>query len=199
MMSVSEVDLLTIEKGSVTAPAGCGKTQLIADALCRHAKPKPVLVLTHTNAGVAALRGRLDRAGAVPSRYRLSTLDGFAMRLIKTFPARSGHNPDILQLARPASDYPAIRDAALNLLANGHLADVIPATYDRVFIDEYQDCSDVQHELAMAIAEMIPACVLGDPLQAIFGFKGNTLVDWENRRAGVFRARSRANNTVALD
>src|SRR5437870_4206500 len=106
-MADLEIDLLSIEKGAVTAPAGCGKTQLIATALSRHERRKPVLVLTHTNAGVAALRGRLDRAGVAPSKYRLATLDGFAMRLISMFPKRSGHDPAILELAHPATDYPA--------------------------------------------------------------------------------------------
>ncbi len=58
-----EIDLLEISRGTVVAPAGCGKTHLIADALSRHTGTKPILVLTHTNAGVAALRGRLERAG----------------------------------------------------------------------------------------------------------------------------------------
>jgi len=58
-----EVDLLSIDRGSVSAPAGCGKTQVIASALARHAGPKPILVLTHTNAGVMALKGRLTKAG----------------------------------------------------------------------------------------------------------------------------------------
>jgi DNA helicase-2/ATP-dependent DNA helicase PcrA len=179
-MAAPEIDLLEIEKGAITAPAGCGKTQLIADALSRHANAKPVLVLTHTNAGVAALRGRLDRAGVPLSRYRLATLDGFAMRLISTFPKRSGHDPTILQLGSPGSDYPAIRDAAVTLAHAGHLSDILPATYDRLFVDEYQDCSLVQHTLAVGIAEALPACVLGDPMQAIFGFKGNRLVDWDD-------------------
>ena len=65
-----EIDLRAIERGTVTAPAGCGKTQLIAHALAGHRGNKPILVLTHTNAGVAALRGRLDRAGV-----RLGLLD----------------------------------------------------------------------------------------------------------------------------
>jgi superfamily II DNA or RNA helicase len=51
-----EIDLLSIEQGSVAAPAGCGKTHVIAASLSRHAGSKPVLVLTHTNAGVTALR-----------------------------------------------------------------------------------------------------------------------------------------------
>jgi transposase InsO family protein len=74
----------------VSDALGCGKTHLIARALTRHSGPKPILVLTHTNAGVAALRGRLDRLQVPRASYRLATLDGWAMRLIATFPGRSG-------------------------------------------------------------------------------------------------------------
>jgi UvrD/REP helicase N-terminal domain len=173
-----EFDLLAIERGTITAPAGCGKTQLIADALARHDGPKPILVLTHTNAGVGALRGRLNKARVPHAHYRVATLDGFAIRLIRLFPKRSGHDPAILELGRPKSDYPAIRDAAVALVEAGHLRDVLPATYARLFVDEYQDCSLVQHALTVAAAEVLPTCVLGDPMQAIFGF-GNPLVDWD--------------------
>lgn len=173
-----EIDLLSIEKGAITAPAGCGKTQLIASALSRHEGRRPILVLTHTNAGVAALRGRLDRASVAPCKYRLATLDGFAMRLISMFPKRSGHDPAILDLANRATDYQAIRDAAVRLLNEKHLDEILTATYDRLFVDEYQDCSQVQHQMAVLLADSLRCCVLGDPIQAIFGFKGNALVDW---------------------
>ena len=114
-MARFEVDLLAINRGSVIAPAGCGKTHHIAEALTRHGNGKPILILTHTNAGVVALRQRLDRAG-VPARfYRLSTIDGWAIRIISVFPLRSGHNPDILELQTPRTEYPAIRQAAARL------------------------------------------------------------------------------------
>jgi ATP-dependent exoDNAse (exonuclease V) beta subunit len=65
LMPAPEIDLLAIDHGTITAPAGCGKTHLVADALTRHTAAKPILILTHTNAGVVALRGRLDRALAL--------------------------------------------------------------------------------------------------------------------------------------
>jgi len=92
-LHVSEIDVLAIERGTVTSPAGCGKTHLIAETLTRHSGAKPILVLTHTNAGVAALRARLDRMRVPAGAYRLFTIDGWAMRLIRTFPSRSGINP----------------------------------------------------------------------------------------------------------
>ncbi|MGL3822997.1 UvrD-helicase domain-containing protein [Sphingopyxis sp. R3-92] len=180
------VDLLTVNRGAVTAPAGCGKTYLIADALKRHRERKPILVLTHTNAGVAALRARLDAFGVPFTRYRLATLDGWAMRLASTFPSRSSINPVALSLGNPGNDYPAIRNAAASLLAAGHVTDVIRASYARLIVDEYQDCSERQHAMVTWLAQAVPTCVLGDPLQAIFGFGGDNLPSWDTEVCAYF-------------
>lgn len=174
---MTEIDLLAIDRGTITAPAGCGKTHLIADALTRHGGRKPILVLTHTNAGVAALRGRLERAAVQSASYRLATIDGWAMRLLTLFPKRSGHNPAILTVKDPRRHYPAIRTAARGLLAAGHIHDVLASSYDRLIVDEYQDCSVPQHEIVVHASQALRTCVLGDPLQAIFNFAGPT-ADW---------------------
>lgn len=177
-MVQTEIDLLKHDRGSVVAPAGCGKTQLIAEALKRCKVDKPILVLTHTNAGVNALRERLQRQGVPPSAYRLSTIDGWAMRLISLFPMRSKNDPKILQLITPNTDYLAIRTAARDLLASGHISEPLRATYSRLLVDEYQDCSLPQHAIVCNASEVLPTCVLGDPMQAIFGFRGVQLVSW---------------------
>ncbi|KWO42525.1 DNA helicase UvrD [Burkholderia sp. MSMB1459WGS] len=174
-----EYDLLAFRHGAVTAPAGCGKTQIIADTLTLHAGPKPVLVLTHTNAGVATLRLRMQRGNVPASAYRVATIDGFAMRLVGMFPERSATPAAVLELRNPGADYPAIRQAACRLLQGGHLNDILAASYAHVIVDEYQDCNLVQHTLVVALAAVLPTCVLGDPMQAIFGFGGNQLVDWD--------------------
>lgn len=185
-MGLVEIDLRAINRGTVTAPAGCGKTQLIAHALASHRGSKPILVLTHTNAGVAALRGRLDRAGVPHSAYRLSTIDGWAIHLIASFPSRSGHDPDILRLATPARDYPAVREAAWKLLQTGHVNEVLKASYAQLIVDEYQDCSVPQHYIVYFLSLILPTCVLGDPMQAIFGFRGNALADWNQQVCAHF-------------
>ena len=178
-MSDDEVDLLAIIRGTVTAPAGCGKTHLIAQTLCRSQGAKPVLILTHTNAGVFALRQRLDRAGAAPNAYRLTTIDGWAMRLVGLFPRLSGVDPALLVMGTPKNDYPAVRAAAATMLKAGQLLDLIASTYSRLIVDEYQDCSVLQHAMVYYAAPALPTCVLGDPMQAIFGWPGNELADWD--------------------
>jgi DNA helicase-2/ATP-dependent DNA helicase PcrA len=107
------------------------------------------------------------------------TLDGFAIRLIQKFPLRSGHNPQIFELQDRDNDYIAIRNAAVTLTQSGHLKDVLAATYARLLVDEYQDCNLQQHDMIAALSEVIPTCVLGDQMQAIFDLGGNNLVDWE--------------------
>ncbi len=184
-MPPPEIDIFQARLGSVTAPAGCGKTQLIADALSQHTNTKPVLVLTHTNAGVTALRTRLQRGGVPNSAYRVSTIDGFAMRLAAKFPLRAGLNAHVLELANPNADYPAIRVAVQALLQAGHINDPIASTYSRLLVDEYQDCNKVQHAIVCSIAQTIPACILGDPMQAIFGFR-DPLVHWEQEALSAF-------------
>ncbi|CAI2540088.1 DNA-dependent helicase II [Serratia proteamaculans] len=176
----SEYNLFDFRRGTITAPAGCGKTQLIADTLTRHTGKTPVLILTHTNAGVTTLRLRMQKSGVPASAYRIATIDGFSMRLVAMFPQRSAVAAAVLLLQNPGADYPAIRLAAKHLLQSGHLNEILAASYAHLIVDEYQDCNLVQHALVTALSMVLPTCVLGDPMQAIFGFRGNQLVDWDS-------------------
>jgi hypothetical protein len=176
---VPECHLLAASRGVVTAPAGCGKTHLIAAALAQYTGPKPILILTHTNAGVAALRDRLQRGGVLARHYRLFTVDGWLMRLLGTFPGRSGHAAGLLDVRNPRSDYPEIRRRALALLTAGHLFDVLRSSYAYLIVDEYQDCSVTQHQIIQQLTHVLASCVLGDPMQAIFGF-AERVAHWDH-------------------
>jgi hypothetical protein len=179
-MHQNEIDLMKASLGLVVAPAGCGKTHLIAESLRDQAGPMPVLVLTHTNAGVAALRWKLDRAFVSHSSYRLQTIDGWAIRLASMFPQRSQVDLRALEISEPKHHYPAIREAAARVLKEGHINECLAATYSRILVDEYQDCSLRQHEMLVGAAQTLPMAVLGDPMQAIFGFSSeDPLVNWE--------------------
>jgi UvrD/REP helicase N-terminal domain len=125
--------------------------------------------------------------GQVPPRaYRLTTIDGWAMRLIGLFPTRSEIDPDILKLEDPRNNYPAIREAAAKLLNAGHVLDILAASYSHLIVDEYQDCSILQHAIIYYAAPALPVCVLGDPMQAIFGWPGNELADWDKHVCADF-------------
>jgi hypothetical protein len=172
-MPEAEIDLLDLSRASVEAPAGCGKTELIVSALRRHRSRKPILVLTHTNSGVAALQHRLSQKGIAPDRYRLSTLDGWALRILKLFPRRSEIAQHHLEISNAWEDYPAIKLAIRRLLSGRHIDEMIFATYDRVIVDEYQDCEPNQHAVVCHLASILPTVVLGDPMQEIFNWTGH--------------------------
>ncbi len=168
-----KLDILGFDRGSITAPAGCGKTQLIAESLLKHEGSKPILILTHTNAGAAALRLRLKRLQVPNSLFVVATLDGFAIKLIGMFPRRSAHNPILLEIRTPQNDYPAIRIAATELIQNQHISTALKATYSRLIVDEYQDCNLIQHGLVNALSQILSTIVLGEHLQSIFVFGCN--------------------------
>ena len=102
------------------------------------------------------------------------------MRLISTFPMRSAHKAELLHLANPRTDYPNIRAAAAELLKAGHVNDILAANYARLIVDEYQDCSIRQHAIVGYAVQVLPTCVIGDPMQAIFGFGGDVLAKWDD-------------------
>jgi len=172
---MSSFSLFDCQRGLVVAPAGCGKTQTIVDALKGH-EGRPVLILTHTNAGVAALRGRLKVAQVPTAKFKLATIDGWALRVVASFPRLSGLTID----HSTKLDYPAVQAAALYAVASSALAPVSQATYSRLVVDEYQDCSMAQHMLVKALAKLLPCCALGDPLQRIFDFRNSLLPNWDD-------------------
>lgn len=180
---MDEVEALAkSRRGSMVAAAGCGKTELIARAVQNHGGGME-LVLTHTNAGVEALRARLHRFGVASSKYRVDTLAGWALRLSAAFPYTSG-----LPTSRPRahSEYVATYVACAQLLGRKPIRDIIRASYSGVYVDEYQDCTVEQHALVVRLSEIIPCRVVGDPLQAIFNFGKNTPVDWSDHVRAVF-------------
>lgn len=166
--------LLASPNGLIVAPAGCGKTQLIVEAL-KIPAAKPYLVLTHTTAGVSALQTRLAKHNVPKKNYRIATIAGWAISVVLKFPQISGINRSYL--GQP--DYPLFHSATAQLLANGHINDILKASYSRVFVDEYQDCSIRQHSLVTALSTILPTTVFGDPMQSIFGFGDDPLPSWE--------------------
>jgi AAA domain len=164
----------SLRVGSVVAAAGCGKTEQIVKAT-GHGEGRR-LILTHTHAGVDALRKRLMHRGVPSKRYATDTIAGWCLRYSASYPARSG-----LTISEPKDqhDWTAVYTAGLKLLASGAVTSVLRASYCGVFVDEYQDCNGLQHEVVAAIAAILPVCVFGDPLQAIFDFNGQPPVDWD--------------------
>lgn len=162
-------------RGYVVAAAGCGKTEEIAKATALGSAKR--LILTHTHAGVDALTSRLERLRVPSKLYRIHTIAGWCLQFAASFPQRSGLT---CQVPRSALAWENVYESATRLLASGALNRILPVSYCGVFIDEYQDCTTTQHRVALGLAGHLPVCIFGDPLQAIFDFKGQRPVNWDS-------------------
>jgi hypothetical protein len=171
LMTLPE-DLQRARRASLVAPAGTGTTELIVRAIATSSGERE-LVLTHTHAGVTALRSRFVKLGVPSGSYRVDTIAGFALRISASYPRTS-----LLADATPrGGSWNETYSAAIRVLSLGFGKELIRASYSGIYVDEYQDCTLDQHGLIMMIAETLPCRLLGDPLQGIFDFAGPT-VSW---------------------
>ena len=164
-------DLARLGNGAIVAPAGHGKTEQIAKVA---ALGRRTLILTHTHAGVHAIRSRLKRLKVPHAAAVVDTIAGWSMRYAHAFPG----------VAQPCEGMPQgaqwddMYRGTIRTLAIGAVRQVVEASYDRILVDEYQDCNGLQHELATTLSTIVPTLILGDPMQGIFEFAGATL-NWE--------------------
>lgn len=162
-------------KTKVIAPAGHGKTHFIADCVkyaYEHNKGKQ-LILTHTHAGVASIKSKLLKQGVQPSAYNVETICGYAQKYVLGF--MGNQVPE----QKTPGFYDIIIEKATELFSKRPIIEIIKKTYTGIFIDEYQDCTLKQHNMLMSLKDTIPIHVLGDPLQGIFDFREETLVNFD--------------------
>lgn len=161
-------------KGYVIAPAGYGKTHLIAMAV--KAATERQLILTHTFAGVNSIKTKMTALGVPSSKYQIDTIASWSLRLCLAYPKTSGWKAE-----HPTNkEWSKLYECCSGLLEKQFVRRVVAVSYAGVYVDEYQDCSDQQHSLVCAFAEFLPCRILGDPMQAIFDFGGDEgkPIDW---------------------
>ncbi|VCT92709.1 ATP-dependent DNA helicase Rep [Mycolicibacterium hassiacum DSM 44199] len=162
---------------SVELPAGGGKTWLLVDTIREGANQSgKSLILTHTNAGVYAIRNKMRALGVDPKAAHVSTITSLAFDLVRSYSRIAGLTVPEVPVWKDAGQY---IEGACRVLRNRHIRDVFGISYRYLLVDEYQDCSLAQHAFVLELAQAIPACaVFGDPLQGIFGFR-DKIVDWQ--------------------
>ena len=151
------------ERTWLSAPAGYGKTYTIVE--CLKITSGRQLILTHTHAGVYSIKAKLIAARVNTTSYHVETISSFAQTYFNAFYTGS----DTPNQEEPGYHKFVIEKVAL-LMRSNLIKPILHATYNGVFVDEYQDCTRKQHEMIMAIAEVLPTHILGDSLQAIFDF-----------------------------
>lgn len=151
------------EKNFLSAPAGHGKTYTIAACLKKTTGLQ--LVLTHTHAGVSSLKDKVRSMGVPRGNFHIETISSYAQKYTKAF----YRGTDIPDQSDETIYHNFMVDKACDILKLGPIGKVIQATYNGLFVDEYQDCSVRQHQMIMALSKWLPVHILGDQLQGIFG------------------------------
>ena len=172
--------IMQMSSSAIIAPAGHGKTEMIAD-IVEHAEGKQLL-LTHTNAGVDAIEKRLQKRNVSKEKYVVTTIAAFCIKWCVSYD-RTGHFDKTLSPLNGGKEekayYAQLYSGARNIFVSSWAGDVLRASYAGIVVDEYQDCIQEQHEIVLAMNKYLPVRVLGDPMQGIFSFAGD-LVDWSH-------------------
>jgi len=166
-------EFVSKEKSLLIAPAGYGKTHTIAE--CLKYIDGTQLILTHTHAGVASLKEKIKKIGIQTSRYKVETITSFAQKYVQSFYCGN----DIPEQDNKKEYFPFIIKKATDLMRLKPIKEIVRNTYAGIFVDEYQDCTISQHQFLLTLAEIVPTHILGDPLQGIFDFNKERLVDWD--------------------
>ena len=78
-MTEHELRILEEKNGAaIIAPAGHGKTEMVADMVAAFSGKQ--LILTHTNAGVDAIQKRLAKRHISQNKYSVYTIAAFCMK-----------------------------------------------------------------------------------------------------------------------
>lgn len=160
------------QKALLVAPAGYGKTYTIVECL-KYTSGRQ-LILTHTHAGVASIKSKIRKAMISSDRYSVETISSFSQKYVKAFYVGSDiPEQDAKNKTNPDKDYHSfIQLKTCELLLSQVIKQIIQASYDGLFVDEYQDCTQIQQKLIMKLADILPTRLLGDPLQGVFDFNG---------------------------
>lgn len=185
-VAVIAAEILRRLPASIEMPAGTGKTEIVtALAAIGAERGHRTLILTHTHAGIDAVRRRLRKFEVPSQKVHVDTIAGWAFSLVRSYPMLAG-------IAIPAEpDWSRSAEyvlGAVKVLKSPAISRVHRLSFEYLVVDEYQDCVTSQHDFVVSMAVAIPkTCILGDRLQGIFGFKsGEDLVQWDANLALIF-------------
>lgn len=177
MTDVELRQVLESPSSAIIAPAGHGKTEMIAD-LVAHSEGRQLL-LTHTNVGVDALRKRLVKKGVAKNAYTITTIAAFCIKWCMSYPGTAHFDKSLSPFTDAKEYYARLYDGTKKIFKMSWSGTILRATYTGIIVDEYQDCIQAQHEIMLEINQYLPIRVLGDPMQGIFEFAGR-IVDWRH-------------------
>ena len=196
-------DGLTLEPGAMkaakeqekclvlTAGPGAGKTEMLAQradflfrtGMCRY--PKRILAISFKVDSSTNLKERVKRrcGSELASRFDSYTFHAFAKRIIDRFRiVLTGENalPENYsigdrKITGTQITFNDLVPLAIEILKTSNIArNVIRQTYSDVFLDEFQDCTNLQYELIKLAFQGTSArlTAVGDTKQKIMGWAG---------------------------
>ena len=182
----SDAPLVVIE-----AAAGCGKTftaAKFAREMSSRLVNQRVLLLSHTHAACGEFHRRCEGRGL---QVDVETCDSFALKIVAPYATSLGlPYPLDTTIGRPGGvSFAALGAKAVELVKRAPtIANLISACYPVIILDEHQDASLHQHELAMTLMQVGGSRlrIFGDPMQALHADPGQH-VDWDQLWAACDR------------
>lgn len=176
---------------ALTAGPGAGKTEMLAQradfllrtGMCRY--PKRILAISFKIDACQNLKARVrKRCGPeLAARFDSHTFHAFAKRIIDRFrlvlTGPDALDPDYAvgprRVQRRSITFNDMVPLAVEIVESSQIArNAIRQTYSHVFLDEFQDCTDVQYQLIKACFQGTSArlTAVGDTKQRIMGWAG---------------------------
>jgi superfamily I DNA/RNA helicase len=186
---------------ALTAGPGAGKTEMLAQradfllrtGTCRY--PKRILAISFKVDASSNLKERVKRrcGSDLAVRFDSHTFHAFAKRIIDRFrPTLTGRDAlDVgykvvlrkVRISPKEIEFDDLVPLAITILQNSAMArNAIRQTYSDVFLDEFQDCTNLQYDLLKLAFQgtNIRLTAVGDTKQKIMG--------WAGAMDGIFQA-----------
>lgn len=197
---------------ALTAGPGAGKTEMLAQradfllrtGTCRY--PKRILAISFKVDASRNLKERVERrCGAdLASRFDSYTFHAFAKRIIDRFrPVLKGRDAldsgytiveKKIGISSTQIEFSDLVPLAIKILQNSNIArNAIRQAYSDIFLDEFQDCTNLQYELVKLafLGTKIRLTAVGDTKQKIMG--------WAGAMDGIFQTFTNDFNAVPLN
>lgn len=176
---------------ALTAGPGAGKTEMLAQradflfrtGTCRY--PKRILAISFKVDASTNLKERVKRrcGNDLASRFDSYTFHAFAKRIIDRFRCvltgdnalKSGYTIGEQRVTGEQITFNDLVPLAIEILENSEIArNAIRQTYSDVFLDEFQDCTNLQYELIKLAFQgtRVRLTAVGDTKQKIMAWAG---------------------------
>ncbi|WP_236724356.1 hypothetical protein, partial [Mycobacterium avium] len=117
------------KSGYIIAPAGFGKTYLIAESI-KYSKGRQ-LILTHTFAGIDSIKTKLANLDVPSKQHHIDTIASFALKWVRAYPASINWGIDEPDTAQ---DWDSLYQKSASLFTKSFVQKVFNSTYSGVFV-----------------------------------------------------------------